>query len=101
MFRRASLRVYVFFSFLTRSTSRTYLPVYPTLEKHFPLHIPSSSNQRRLVLPIGFCRRSSLEKVEIGFRVGELLAFFDLQASVFVSNNLSDEDHFTVQVYPD
>lgn len=51
-----------------------------------------------LVVP---CCRDGLEKVEMAFGVGELLDLFELQASVFVGNDLSDENHFAVHVYPD
>lgn len=53
------------------------------------------------MLLVGFSRRDTVEKVEIGFGVGKLLEFFDLQASVFVGNDVSDQDHLAGHVYPD
>lgn len=53
------------------------------------------------MLPFGLFCGDSLEKVEISFGVGELLKLFDLQASVFVGNDVSDEDHLAVHVYTD
>ena len=91
----------IVFNFRPKSTAGAYLPIYPTFRKHFPLYLPSSSDQRRLVFLISFCRRNSLEKVEIGFGVGEFFNFFDLQVSAFVSNDVSDEDHFAIHVHPD
>ena len=47
----------------------------------------------QITLPLLGCRRSEcLHKVDMGFGVGELLSVFDLQAPVFVGNDVFDED---------
>lgn len=48
-----------------------------------------------------FGRRNSLNKVKVGFGVGELLDLLDLQAPVLVSNDLRDVDRFTDRLHPD
>ena len=45
--------------------------------------------------PLGFRRRNSLNSAEISFGVGKLFDQLDLQAPVFVSNDVFDEDRFT------
>ena len=45
--------------------------------------------------PLGFRRRNSLNSAEISFGVGKLFDPLDLQAPVFVSNDVFDEDRFT------
>lgn len=52
------------------------------------------------VLPVGFCFRDRLEKVEVGFGVGEFIELLDLQASVFVGDYLCKGDHFTDHLHP-
>ena len=42
--------------------------------------------------PLGFCRRNSINSIEISFRVGKLFDQLDLQAPVFVGNDVFDKD---------
>ena len=62
-----------------------------------------SSDTRRTLPLLLFspCRRDRFNKVEFGFGVRELLDLFDLQAPVFVSNDVCDEDRFMVHLDPD
>ena len=53
------------------------------------------------MLPDSFCFRDGLEKVDVGFGVGELVELLDLQASVFVGDDIRDEDIFASHVYPE
>ena len=55
---------------------------------------PLSSDTRRALLLLSPhpCRRDRLSKVEFGFGVRELLGICDLQAPVFVGNDVDDED---------
>jgi hypothetical protein len=46
-------------------------------------------------------RRDRLNKVEFGFGVREFLELFDLQASIFVGNDVCDEDRFAGTFNPD
>jgi hypothetical protein len=41
---------------------------------------------------LSFCFLHSLEEVEVGFGIYELLDLLDLQASLFVGYNVSDPD---------
>jgi hypothetical protein len=52
-----------------------------------------SDTRRALLIPSPHpCRRDRLSKVEFGFGVRELLRICDLQAPVFVGNDVDDED---------
>ena len=53
------------------------------------------------LLLLGFCCCDCLNNVETGFRVGELFDLLDLQALVFVCDDMCDEDRFAVYVNPD
>ena len=55
---------------------------------------------QRTPLLLGFCRHR-LHKVEIGFGVDELLDLPDLQASVFVGNDVCDGDGFVDNINPE
>ena len=44
--------------------------------------------------PLGFCGRNSVNSAEISFKVGKLFDQIDLQAPVFVGNDVFDEDRF-------
>ena len=53
-------------------------------------------------LPLLGCRRSEcLHKVDMGFGVGELLSVLNLQAPVFVGNDVFDEDRFASRFNPE
>jgi len=65
---------------------------------------PSSSSPdttRTLLLLLGVCHSDRLKNVEVGFGVGEFLDLFDLQAPVFVGNDVRDEDRFTDRLNSD
>jgi len=68
-------------------------------------HTPSSSSgttRTRTLLFLGFRRRDRLNNAtEICFGVGELLDLLDLQAAVFVGNDVPNEDRFTDHLNPD
>jgi hypothetical protein len=67
-----------------------------------PEHTASlSSNTRRTLSLLSTCRRDRLGKVEFGFGVRELLDPFELQAPVFIGNDVSDEDRFADPLNPD
>ena len=55
----------------------------------------------RAVLILGFCRRDSLNKVEMGFGVHEVFDLLDLQASIFVGGDLCDVDRFASRLNSD
>ena len=59
-----------------------------------PQHTPNSSSPSTpgTLLLLGFCRRDRLSGVDICFRVGELLGMFNLQAPVFVGDDVRGED---------
>jgi len=57
--------------------------------------------RRTVTLLLGFCRCDCLNKIEIGFGVGELLDAGDLQAPVFVGDNMVGEYRFTDHLNPD
>lgn len=65
------------------------------------LDIAPSGSERSGVLPFRFLFRDGLEKIGKEFGVGELLDLLELQASVFVSDDVSDPDHFVVHVHPE
>ena len=52
-----------------------------------------------MLQPVRF--RHRLRKVKIGSGVGELLHLLDLQAPVFVSNDMCYVDRFAVHLHPD
>ena len=54
----------------------------------------SSHGTQIILLPLGSYCRDRLNTVEIGFRVGKLFAQVDLQAPLFVSDSVFDEDRF-------
>ena len=60
----------------------------------------SSGTQRKL-LPLGFCCRDLLNIVEIDFRVDKLFGHLDLQAPVFVGNDVFDKDRLAAYLDPD
>jgi hypothetical protein len=62
-----------------------------------------SSDTRRTLPLLLFspCRRDRFNKIEFGFGVRELLDLFDLQAPIFVGNDVCDEDRFVVHLDPD
>lgn len=45
-------------------------------------------------------RRNRLHKVEVAFGVGEILDLLDLEAAVFVGNDVGDGDRFAGRLYP-
>ena len=61
----------------------------------------ASHSSGSTVLLVSFSRRSSLGEVEIGFRVHETFEVLDLQASVFIGNDVNDENHFAIYLHPD
>jgi len=63
------------------------------------LHAPSSGKRRTLPL-LGFRRLNRLNKVEMGFRVGEIFDMFDLEAPIFVGVDVSYSDRFAGQIHP-
>ena len=63
------------------------------------LDIPLSCDERSGVLPFRLFFRDSLEKLGKEYGVDELLDLFELQASVLVGHDVSDEDHFAVHVH--
>ena len=65
---------------------RAYGPLYHTTS---PL-----PGLRRTLLLLGRCRTHCLNKVKMAFGVGELLNLLDLQAPVFVGDDMVDEDRF-------
>ena len=64
-------------------------------------HVLLSGGIRSRVLSNSFCFRDGLEKVEVGFGVSELVELLDLQTSVFVGDDIRDEDIFASHVYPE
>jgi len=61
---------------------------------------PLSGTTGTLLL-LGFCRRDRLsDTAEVGFGVGKLLDLLDLQAPVFVGNDVPDEDRFAAHLNP-
>ena len=52
-------------------------------------------------LQVGFCFCDNLGRVEIGFGVGELIKLLDLQAPVFVGDDVRDKDHLAGYLHPD
>ena len=61
-----------------------------------------SPDARRKLLPLNPCRhRHRLNKVEFGFGVRELFELFDLQAPVFVGNEVCDEERFADTLNPE
>ena len=60
-----------------------------------------SSDTRRTLLFPNPRRCDRLSEIEIGFGVRELLEPFDLQAPVFVGDDIYDEDRFAVPLNPD
>ena len=47
---------------------------------------------RKTLLLFGCCRNDRLNKVNLAFGVGELFYVVDLQAPVFIGNDVVDED---------
>ena len=45
-------------------------------------------------------RRNRLHKVEVAFGVGEILDLLDLEAAVFVGNDVGDGDRFAGRLHP-
>ena len=60
----------------------------------------SSGTQITLLL-LGTRRGDSLNEVKIAFGVGELFDVLDFQASVFVGNDVVDNDRFAGRLNPD
>lgn len=56
---------------------------------------------KKILLLVCACSRNSLNEVEMGFGVGELLHPLDFQAPVFVGDDLCDVDRFAGRLYPD
>ena len=42
----------------------------------------------KTILRLGFCRRDRLSRVEISFGVGKAFEMFDLQAPIFIGNDV-------------
>lgn len=61
-------------------------------------HISSLGNVQ--VLPLCFCFCHSLEEVEVGFGVRELFDLLNLQAFIFIGNDMCGPDHFAVHLHP-
>ena len=61
------------------------------------VHSPSLGSKRSTV---GFCFRSSLEQVDVGFGVGEFLEPLDLQISVFVGDETYDVNRLAIRIHP-
>lgn len=60
-------------------------------------HIPPSGDKRSTALLAGF---HSLEHVNVGFCVGELLYLLDFQTSVLARSELCDPDRLVCSVLP-
>ena len=52
----------------------------------------SSTDTTRTLLLLGSCHRDRLNGVEVGFGIGKFLGVFDLQAPVFVGDDVPDKD---------
>jgi hypothetical protein len=79
---------------------QAYLGIAVTRQKNIQIlhsaHAASLSSDTRGALLL--LSRDRLMKVEIGFGVRELLDLFDLQAPVFVGNDVCDDDQFAVHL---
>ena len=62
---------------------------------------PLLLDTRRTLLPLSFRRRDRLNKVEFSFGVRELLDLFDLQAPIFVGDDIRDEYRFADSLNPE
>ena len=51
--------------------------------------------------PVGFGLLDSLVKVQERFGIGEFVKLADLQASIFIRDDMRGEDHFADHLHPD
>lgn len=74
----------------------TYLPIYRT-KYTLKIHPPQFRVSRLYEVLYSCYQRNSLAKIGVGFRVGELMELFDLQAPVFVGDDVDDDDRLAIR----